>query len=108
MTVSRHTFAARNHPAWWAFLLHRISGLALVIFLPVHLFVLSMGLEDSSRLDRFLTWADTPLVKLAETVLVCLFAVHAAGALLQFGHGGSAQRAARCTRFYRPRSYRQI
>ena len=35
--------AHRNHPTYWAFLLHRLSGLALAIFLPVHLYVLSMA-----------------------------------------------------------------
>jgi fumarate reductase subunit D len=81
MTVRPRTFATRNHPAWWAFALHRISGLVLVLFLPVHLFVLSRALHDAAGLDRFLTWADTPWVKLAETGLVILFAAHVTGGL---------------------------
>ena len=32
----RNDWRARNHPAWWAFLVHRISGLALALFLPLH------------------------------------------------------------------------
>ena len=81
MTMLQKPWAARHHPAWWAFALHRISGLTLVIFLPVHLLVLSQALDDPRQLDRFLTWADTPLVKIAETILVVLFAAHFAGGL---------------------------
>jgi fumarate reductase subunit D len=81
VTAQQKPFAARNHPAWWAFALHRISGLTLVIFLPIHLLVLSQALENPGQLDRFLTWADMPLVKVAETILVILFAAHFAGGL---------------------------
>ncbi len=71
--------AARTHPTYWAFVLHRASGLALAVFLPIHLFVLSLAVEGGASLDAFLHWADAPLVKLAETVLVVLFAAHMAG-----------------------------
>ena len=75
------TFAARNHPSYWAFVVHRISGLALALFLPVHLYVLSLALEDAAALDGFLRWTDLPIVKLAETGLVVLLAAHMAGGL---------------------------
>ena len=73
--------AMRNHPTYWAFLLHRISGLGLAIFLPLHLYVLSLALEGAARLDGFLRWTEMPLVKLAETGLVVLLAAHMAGGL---------------------------
>jgi fumarate reductase subunit D len=76
-----HAMATRNHPAYWAFLVHRISGLGLAIFLPAHLYVLSLALEGAARLDGFLRWTDMPLVKFAETVLVILLAAHMAGGL---------------------------
>ena len=60
----------RSHPLWLAYLLHRLSGLALALFLPVHLWVLSLALTDPDRLDRFLTLTDDPLVKFAEGGLV--------------------------------------
>ncbi len=72
---------ARAHPAYWAFVLHRVSGLALALFLPVHLYVLALAIDDAARLDRFLAWTETPLVKLAETGLVFLLAAHMAGGL---------------------------
>ncbi len=75
------TVGARAHPAYWAFVLHRVSGLALALFLPVHLYVLALAIDDAARLDRFLAWTETPLVKLAETGLVFLLAAHMAGGL---------------------------
>jgi fumarate reductase subunit D len=73
--------STRNHPTYWAFVVHRISGLALAIFLPVHLYVLSLALTGPEALDGFLRWTDIPLVKVAETVLVILLAAHMAGGL---------------------------
>lgn len=67
--------AARNHRAYWAFLGHRLSGLALALFLPVHFYVLGMAL-DEARLDRFLKLADMPAMKFGEWGLVLLLALH--------------------------------
>ncbi|MGH1359200.1 MAG: succinate dehydrogenase [Burkholderiaceae bacterium] len=72
---------ARSNPLWYAFVLHRLSGLALGLFLPLHFYVLAMALTDPGRLDGFLHWADTPLVKLAELALVFLLSVHLFGGL---------------------------
>jgi len=36
----------RSHPLWYAFLLHRLSGLGLALFLPLHLYMLSLALTD--------------------------------------------------------------
>ncbi len=73
--------AERNQTLWWAFMLHRLSGLGLVIFLPFHFWILGMALNDQRRLDDFLHWTDSPLVKLAEVGLVFLLSVHAFGGL---------------------------
>lgn len=73
--------AIRNHPTYWAFVLHRVSGLALAVFLPAHLFVLSLAIGGGARLDEFLHWAEHPLVKAAEVGLVVLLAAHLAGGL---------------------------
>lgn len=70
----------RNHPAYWAFVLHRVSGVALALFLPVHFLVLGLLLEPASA-DVFFSWTAQPLVKLVETVLVILLAAHMAGGL---------------------------
>lgn len=71
----------RTHPLWFAYMLHRLSGLGLALFLPVHLYVLAMALTRPATLDRFLAFADNPVVKLAEFGLVFLLAVHLFGGL---------------------------
>lgn len=53
-------------------LVHRLSGLALAAFLPVHFWALGKGLA----LQSFLAWTEQPLVKLAEWGIVVLLAVH--------------------------------
>lgn len=70
---------ARNHPAWWAFLVHRISGLLLAAFLPLHFWALAQALQGPERLDGFLRWTEQPIVKLAEAALVLLLAAHLTG-----------------------------
>jgi fumarate reductase subunit D len=72
---------ARNHPSYWAFVLHRASGLLLALFLPFHFWVLGRALAGAAALDGLLRWTDQPLVKLAETGLVVLLAAHLAGGL---------------------------
>lgn len=71
----------RRNPLWLAFALHRFSGLALAVFLPVHFYVLGLALDGAARLDGFLVWSDRPLVKIAEAGLIFLLAVHMFGGL---------------------------
>jgi fumarate reductase subunit D len=72
---------ARHHPAWWAFLVHRLSGLALALFLPLHFWALGHAIQGEARLEGFLRWTDAPLVKFAEWGLVVLLAAHLTGGL---------------------------
>ncbi len=72
---------SRNHPAFWAFLVHRLSGVALTLFLPLHFWALGNALHGEAKLENFLRWSDQPLVKCAEFVLVLLLAAHMAGGL---------------------------
>ena len=58
-------------------LLHRVSGIALALFLPAHFWVLGQGLA----MDGFLKWTEQPLVKAAEWGLVVLLAAHLGGGL---------------------------
>jgi len=70
---------ARNHPAYWAFVVHRASGLLLALFLPFHFWALGQALQGPQALDGFLHWTQLPLVKFAEIGLVLLLAAHMAG-----------------------------
>lgn len=81
MGIGRSHWRARNHPSYWAFAVHRVSGIALAIFLPFHFWVLALAIRGEAALDRFLRWTEQPLVQFAETVLVMLLAAHLAGGL---------------------------
>lgn len=70
---------SRAHPAYWAFVVHRVSGLALALFLPLHFWLLSRALGGGAELDAALRWVDRPAFKLAEWGLVVLLAAHLAG-----------------------------
>jgi fumarate reductase subunit D len=71
----------RSHPTYLAFVVHRVSGLLLALFLPLHFWALGSAISGEARLEGFLRWADNPLAKAAETVLVVLLAAHLAGGL---------------------------
>jgi fumarate reductase subunit D len=76
--VRRNDARARAHPAYWAFVVHRVSGLLLTLFLPLHFWALSQAL-DAATLDRFLAWTREPAVRLTEAAIVIALAAHLAG-----------------------------
>lgn len=80
---------ARSHPSYWAFLMHRLSGLGLALFLPLHFWALSRALEGAVALEGFLRFTDRGIFKLAEWGLVVLLAFHLMGGvrllLIEFG-----------------------
>lgn len=67
----------RQGSSYWVAIVHRLSGIALALFLPWHFWVLGRALE----LDGFLKWTEQPLVKAAEWALVVLLAAHLGGGL---------------------------
>ena len=71
----------RGHAAYWAFLVHRISGLALALFLPLHFTALAQALQGEAALEEFLRWTKAPLVEASEVALVFLLAAHLTGGL---------------------------
>jgi fumarate reductase subunit D len=75
----RIDWRARNHPAWWAFAVFRLSGVALAVFLPVHFWVLGQALAGDAALDGFLRFADRALFKFGEWGMVVLLSLHLMG-----------------------------
>ena len=61
--------------------MHRVSGLLLALFLPLHFSMLSLAIRDAAAFDRFVRWTEQPAVKLAEALLVALLTAHLAGGL---------------------------
>ena len=76
-----HTSAHRRDALWLAAMVHRLSGLVLACFLPLHFLALGLALDGEARFDGFLKWTDNPLVKLAEGGLVFLLAMHMLGGI---------------------------
>jgi fumarate reductase subunit D len=71
----------RADPLWIAAMVHRVSGVALACFLPVHFLTLGLAIEGEARLNGFLRWTEQPAVKLGEAGLVFLLAIHFLGGL---------------------------
>ena len=71
----------RGHPAYWAFAVHRVSGLALALFLPLHFLALSRAIKGAGELDAFLAWTREPWVVASEIAVVFALAVHLTGGL---------------------------
>ena len=67
--------------SYWAAMIHRVSGIALALFLPLHFWALGQALEGAARLDAFLAWTEQPLVKFSESGIVLALAAHFAGGL---------------------------
>jgi fumarate reductase subunit D len=71
----------RGHAGYWAFLVHRLSGVALALFLPLHFSALAQSLRGVDALNAFLAWTRTPWVAASEVALVLALAAHLTGGL---------------------------
>jgi fumarate reductase subunit D len=68
--------ASHKQRGFIAAMLHRLSGIALAIFLPLHFLALGTALDGANALDSFLTLTRNPLVEAAEFGLVAALALH--------------------------------
>lgn len=66
----------RTHKSYVAFLGHRLSGIALALFLPAHFVLLGSALGGARNLDKYLVLTDLVVFKIAEWGLVVLLAAH--------------------------------
>ena len=58
-------------------MVHRLSGIALALFLPLHFWTLG----DALHLEEFIAWSRQPAVKLGEWLIVTALAAHLGGGL---------------------------
>ena len=70
--------ASHRQPGFVAALVHRLAGLALAVFLPMHFLALGTALNGAQAFDSFFQATNTPLVKLAEGGIVVALALHLA------------------------------
>ena len=68
--------ASHRQRGFVAAMLHRLSGIALAVFLPLHFLALATALNGASALDSFLALTRNPWVEAAEFGLVAALALH--------------------------------
>lgn len=68
--------ASHKQRGFVAAMLHRLSGIALAIFLPLHFLALATALNGAQALDSFLALTRQPLVAAAEWGIVVALAIH--------------------------------
>lgn len=76
----------------WAWILFRISGLVLAVYLFAHIWVISQGrVSGAAGLDRMFEFFDKPLLVFLDAVLVAAVLYHALNGvrilLMDFGIG---------------------
>ncbi len=82
MSAPRISYPANRRTALWlAALVHRLSGIGLACFLPLHFLVLGTAIQGEARMDSLLRWSDLSAVKYAEAGLMFLLFVHVLGGL---------------------------
>ena len=79
--LAASAFRRRSHPAYVAFAVHRLSGLLLALFLPLHFWFLGSALQGEAAMDELLRWTEQPLVIASEWLLVVFLGAHLAGGL---------------------------
>ncbi len=68
--------ASHKQRGFVAAMLHRLSGIALAIFLPIHFLALASALNGAKALDAFLAVTRQPVVAFAEFGIVIALAIH--------------------------------
>jgi succinate dehydrogenase / fumarate reductase, cytochrome b subunit len=60
----------------WAFMLNRLTALALTFYLILHLVVLNKLTQGAQAYDEFVLFAQLPLIKLGEILLIAAVFLH--------------------------------
>ncbi|HEY5279761.1 MAG TPA: succinate dehydrogenase [Pseudolabrys sp.] len=68
--------ASHTQRGFVAAMLHRLSGIALAVFLPLHFLALATALQGANALDSFLALTRNPWVEAAEVGLIAALALH--------------------------------
>ncbi|MEJ2374962.1 MAG: succinate dehydrogenase [Pseudolabrys sp.] len=68
--------ASHQQRGFVAAMLHRLSGIALAVFLPLHFLALATALNGADALDSFLALTRQPIVAFLEWCIVVALAIH--------------------------------
>lgn len=74
--MKKNDYRNRLHPSYIAFVMHRVSGVMLALFLPLHFWALSLALKADAALGEFIVFTSTFIFKLGEWGLVVLLSIH--------------------------------
>jgi succinate dehydrogenase / fumarate reductase cytochrome b subunit len=87
----------RRRAGMWAYALNRITGIGLVIYLYLHLGVLSLLIRGQSSWDTFVGVARSPFVLTLDVILLAGILIHGLNglrlAITGFGFSMGAQKA---------------
>ncbi len=87
-----------THAGWWAWLLQRVTGVALVGYLFLHIGVISTAIAGESTFDDTMVFLQTPVFVVLDLLLLAAVVYHAANGvrviLLDLGIGIRAQATA--------------
>ena len=85
-----------NAPRWfdprarrmgsWAFLLNRLSALGLTFYLGLHLAVLNKLAQGAQAYNDFVAFAQSPLIKVGEVILIAAVVFHGLNGLRLIFH----------------------
>ena len=70
--------ASHKQPGYVAALLHRLAGITLALFLPLHFLLLATALNGADALDALLDITQTLVLKILEGAIVVALALHMA------------------------------
>lgn len=79
--IGPHNAGYRRDTLWICAQVHRVSGVLLAIFLPLHFLALGLAIDGEARFEGFIAWTQNPIAKLAEALLLFTLAVHLLGGL---------------------------
>jgi succinate dehydrogenase / fumarate reductase, cytochrome b subunit len=71
----------RMRTGTWAFVLHRLSGLGLLAYLPLHIWVTGSLVGRTGEFDRYMAFLDRPLFHFLEWGLFGVVLYHALNGL---------------------------
>lgn len=70
--------ASHRQAGFFAALIHRLAGVALALFLPIHFLALGTALKGADAFESFFQATSMPLIKLTEGGIVVALALHLA------------------------------
>lgn len=79
--MNSHARRLQRPGSWWLHLVHRLSGLALALFLPLHFLVLGQAISGAAPLQTLLDITRLPLVRAMEWAVVVSLAAHLAAGI---------------------------